>query len=86
MSKTTKYSAAPQRDSFEESAYTQAPPAYNDQPSASNDQDALLGGPRGEDDAVPDDFKVCDGLVPTDMVVGCADSVAVWRIRGGGDT
>jgi len=58
MSSTTKYGAAPQRDSLDESArYTQAPPSYEDQPSASHDQDALLGAPRSSEDNVPDDFK-----------------------------
>lgn len=55
MAANTKYQAAPQRDSFEESSYTQAPPSYQAEP-AQNDN--LLGGPRGEDDNVPDDFKV----------------------------
>lgn len=53
MAPNTKYQAAPQRDSFEEPSpsYTQAPPSYQD-------NDPMLGGPRGEDDNVPDDFKV----------------------------
>lgn len=55
MSGNTKYQSAPQRDSFEESNYTQAPPSYQDVGSSN---DGLLGGPRGEDDNVPDDFKV----------------------------
>ena len=54
MAANTKYQAAPQRDSFEESNYTQAPPSY--QAEASNTP--LFGAPRGEDDNVPDDFKV----------------------------
>lgn len=54
MAANTKYQAAPQRDSFEEPNYTQAPPSY--QAEASNN--TLLGQPRGEDDNVPDDFKV----------------------------
>jgi hypothetical protein len=59
MSKSTKYSSAPQRDSFDEaSRYSQAPPAYNDEPSTSSDQAALLGGPRSSEDNIPDDFKV----------------------------
>jgi len=58
MSPTTKYSAAAQRDSLDDTAqYSQAPPSYVDQPSSSADQAALLGGPRGEDDNIPDDFK-----------------------------
>lgn len=55
MSANTKYQAAPQRDSFEESNYTQAPPSYQAEASS---QSNLLGQPRGEDDNVPDDFKV----------------------------
>ena len=55
MAANTKYQQAPQRDSFEESNYTQAPPSYQAEPSSQN---ALLGEPRSEDDNVPDDFKV----------------------------
>ena len=55
MAGNTKYQPAPQRDSFEESSYTQAPPSYQ---AESSHQDTLLAGPRGEDDNVPDDFKV----------------------------
>lgn len=54
MATNTKYHAAPQRDSFEERSYTQAPPSYQ----AAGPSDGLLGSPRGEDDNVPDDFKV----------------------------
>jgi len=58
MSGTTKYTAAPQRDSLDETArYSQAPPAYVDEPSSSTDQAALLGGPRSSEDNIPDDFK-----------------------------
>jgi FtsH-binding integral membrane protein len=56
MSSNTKYSPAPQRDSADESRYTQAPPSY--QPSSSADQAALLGGgARSSEDNIPDDFK-----------------------------
>lgn len=55
MASTTKYQAAPQRDSFEEGDYSQAPPSYQAQGSEDND---VLGAPRGEDDNIPDDFKV----------------------------
>lgn len=55
MAANTKYQQASQRDSFEESNYTQAPPSYQAEPSSHN---ALLGAPRSEDDNVPDDFKV----------------------------
>ena len=55
MAANTRYQPAPQRDSLEEQNYPQPPPSYqNDSPS-----DGLLGAPRGEDDNVPDDFKVC---------------------------
>ena len=60
MSGTTKYTAASQRDSLDETTrYSQAPPAYVDEPSSSADQAALLGGPRSSEDNIPDDFKVC---------------------------
>ncbi|MCJ1270454.1 hypothetical protein MMC22_010351 [Lobaria immixta] len=54
MSNNTKYQPAPQRDSFEESNYTQAPPSYQAETSGHRD---ILEGPRSEDDNVPDDFK-----------------------------
>ncbi|MCJ1354382.1 MAG: hypothetical protein MMC33_004370 [Icmadophila ericetorum] len=50
----TKYQPAPQRDSFEEGNYSQAPPSYQAEGSSNTD---LLGAPRSEDDNVPDDFK-----------------------------
>ena len=56
MAANAKYQPAPQRDSFEEHNYTQAPPSY--QAEASNAP--LFGAPRSEDDNVPDDFKVSD--------------------------
>ena len=55
MSSNTKYQPASQRDSFEEGNYSQAPPSYQEEASHN---DGLLGAPRGEDDNVPDDFKV----------------------------
>jgi hypothetical protein len=58
MAPNTKYSPAPQRDSFDDSAqYSQAPPSYAE-PSAARDDAALLGGPRNSEDNIPDDFKV----------------------------
>lgn len=57
MTSSTKYQPAQQRDSFEESNYTQAPPSYQAEPSGASSQNNLLGEPRGEDDNVPDDFK-----------------------------
>jgi hypothetical protein len=60
MSANTKYSAAPQRDSLDDTArYSQAPPSYVDEPTSSTDQAALLGGPRSSEDNIPDDFKAC---------------------------
>lgn len=67
MAANTKYQAAPQRDSFEEPNYTQAPPSYQAEAS----RDTLLGQPRGEDDNVPDDFKfggsVAEATLPIRM-------------------
>ncbi|KAI4720403.1 transmembrane BAX inhibitor motif-containing protein [Aureobasidium sp. EXF-10727] len=51
MASTTKYQAAPTRDSFEEQAYSQPPPSYQAEASG------VPGVPRDEDDNVPDDFK-----------------------------
>lgn len=50
MASNTKYTPAPQRDSFEEPSYSQAPPSYQAEP--------VMGEARAEDDNVPDDFKV----------------------------
>ncbi|KAL8838208.1 MAG: hypothetical protein Q9170_002251 [Blastenia crenularia] len=67
MAANTKYQAAPQRDSFEEPSYTQAPPSYQAEAS----RDTLLGQPRSEDDNVPDDFKfggsVAEATLPIRM-------------------
>lgn len=59
MSANTKYSAAPQRDSLDDtSRYSRPPPSYEDEPTSSSDQAALLGGgPRSSEDNIPDDFK-----------------------------
>jgi len=59
MSANTKYTAAAQRDSLDDSTahYSQAPPGYVDEPSSSTDNAALLGGPRSSEDNIPDDFK-----------------------------
>jgi hypothetical protein len=56
MAANTKYQAAPQRDSFEEGNYSQAPPSY--QAEGSGHDAGVLGAPREEDDNTPDDFKV----------------------------
>jgi hypothetical protein len=59
MAANAKYTAAPQRDSFDTAHYSQAPPSYVDEPSSSADSAALLGGgPRSSEDNIPDDFKV----------------------------
>jgi hypothetical protein len=57
MAANARYEPAPQRDSFEDEPYTQAPPSY--QATATNPE------PRTEDDNLPDDFKVC-GYSPRD--------------------
>lgn len=49
MAANARYEPAPQRDSFEERAFTQPPPSY--QATDSN-------APRAEGDNIPDDFKV----------------------------
>ncbi|MCJ1290435.1 hypothetical protein MMC34_001973 [Xylographa carneopallida] len=68
MAANTKYAPAPQRDSFEEGNYSQAPPSYQAESHTNND---LLGAPRGEDDNVPDDFKfggsVAEATLPIRM-------------------
>jgi protein lifeguard len=56
MAANTKYQPAPQSDPFEEQDYTSAPPSY--QAESSTAQPDVLGSPRGEDDNIPDDFKV----------------------------
>jgi len=63
MAANTKYAPAPQRDSFEEPGYSQAPPSYQAEP--------LIGEARGEDDNLPDDFKfggsVAEATLPIRM-------------------
>ncbi len=49
MAANARYEPAPQRDSFEDQQYSQAPPSY---------QATAEPAPRSEDDNVPDDFKV----------------------------
>jgi len=69
MAANTKYQPAPQRDSFEDGNYTQAPPSY--QAEAGSSTEPILGAPRGEDDNVPDDFKfggsVAEATLPIRM-------------------
>ena len=69
MSTNTKYQPAPQRDSFEEGNYSQAPPSYQ---AEGHNNDDLLGAPRSEDDNVPDDFKV--GSTLRSLLPHCGDS------------
>ncbi|KAL9123189.1 MAG: hypothetical protein Q9187_000272 [Circinaria calcarea] len=68
MSTNTKYQPAPQRDSFEEGNYSQAPPSYQ---AEGHNNDDFLGAPRSEDDNVPDDFKfggsVAEATLPIRM-------------------
>lgn len=58
MASTTKYQPAPQRDSFEESSYSQAPPTYQAPGPSSAPQSDYGTARRSEDDNIPDDFKV----------------------------
>ncbi|MCJ1239964.1 hypothetical protein MMC14_007963 [Varicellaria rhodocarpa] len=68
MSSNTKYQPTPQRDSFEEGNYSQAPPSYQEEASQN---DGLLGAAREEDDNLPDDFKfggsVAEATLPIRM-------------------
>jgi hypothetical protein len=50
MAANARYEPAPQRDSFEDNHFSQAPPSYQ----ATADPE-----PRSEGDNLPDDFKVC---------------------------
>lgn len=54
MAANARYEPAPQRDSFEDQHYTQAPPSYQ-----ATAEPAEPVGPRTENDNLPDDFKVC---------------------------
>ncbi|OJJ57087.1 hypothetical protein ASPSYDRAFT_59490 [Aspergillus sydowii CBS 593.65] len=62
MAANARYEPAPQRDSFEDQQYSQAPPSY---------QATAEPAPRSEDDNVPDDFKfggtVAEGTLPVRM-------------------
>ncbi|TKA27779.1 hypothetical protein B0A50_04880 [Salinomyces thailandicus] len=64
-----KYQPAPTRDSLDEPLPSQAPPAYQDTPTYQ--QEPVIGEPRTEDDAVPDDFKfggsVAEATLPIRM-------------------
>ncbi|KAJ5573712.1 Bax inhibitor 1-like protein [Penicillium hispanicum] len=63
MAANTRYEAAPQRDSFEDQHYTQAPPSYQ--------AAAEYPEPRTEGDNLPDDFKfggtVAEGTIEIRM-------------------
>lgn len=74
MAANTKYQRAPQRDSLDEPSYSQAPPSYQ---AESSQGDGLLGGPRSEDDNVPDDFKVCRR---TDNVLSSGHMLNKWVV------
>lgn len=82
MAANTKYTPAPQRDSFEEQqqpqpqGYTQAPPSYQAEP--------LLGEARSEDDNVPDDFKACYNSQEHECNI-LTKMLLVRRLRGRGD-
>ncbi|MCJ1327948.1 hypothetical protein MMC10_004623 [Thelotrema lepadinum] len=69
MASSTKYQPAPQRDSFEEGNYTEAPPSYQAESSSNNHP--APGAPRQEDDNIPDDFKfggsVAEATLPIRM-------------------
>jgi hypothetical protein len=75
MAANTKYQAAPQRDSFEEANYSQAPPSY--QAESRTDEDLLGGAPRGEDDNVPDE-------VLRHFVEGCSHVLILTSVQFGG--
>ena len=75
MSSNTKYQPAPQRDSFDEGNYSQAPPSYQ---AEGNTNDTLLGAPRGEDDNIPDDFKVDSTMFTVPLLALKANVYAVW--------
>ena len=64
MAATTKYQPAPQRDSFENGDYSQAPPSYQ----ATNSTEPF-GAPRSEDDNVPDDFKYGGSIAEATMPI-----------------
>jgi hypothetical protein len=61
MASNSRYQPAPQRDSFDEPAFSHAPPSYQ----------ATAESPRTEDDNVPDDFKfggtVAEAALPIRM-------------------
>lgn len=67
MASNTRYAPVGQRDSLEEPRYSQAPPSYQE----ASDPAASFGGPRSEDDNVPDDFKfggsVAEATLPIRM-------------------
>lgn len=53
MAANTRYEPAPQRDSLDDPSYSRAPPSYEATAAPAEST------PRGEDDNLPDDFKVC---------------------------
>lgn len=77
MVSNARYEPAPQRDSFEEPSYSQAPPSY---------QATAEPAPRTEGDNLPDDFKVWFSLADFNPRIAMdIDKIAVWRQRGGGN-
>lgn len=69
MAANTRYEPAPQRDSFEERPYTQAPPSYEATADAP-------GTPRSEDDNLPDDFKVLLAYCHSEQEANSSSSAA----------
>ena len=78
MASSTKYQPAPQRDSFEEGNYTEAPPSYQAESSSNNHP--APGAPRQEDDNIPDDFKV---RIPKHARISTDIHHIVWRLGCG---
>ncbi|KAJ6155512.1 hypothetical protein N7470_006078 [Penicillium chermesinum] len=75
MAANTRYEPAPQRDSFEDHQYTQAPPSY---------QATAESAPRTEYDNLPDDFrfggKVAEATIDIRMqFVRKVYSILLWR-------
>lgn len=74
MAANARYEPAPQRDSFEDQQFTQAPPSY---------QATAEPAPRTENDNLPDDFKVriihVHTLANTEMLTIAYSSAAACR-------
>lgn len=75
MAANTKFQPVPQRDSLEDQHhFSQPPPAY--EAEASTNAALLSGVARGEDDNLPDDFKVGD-CFPKNAHDLCADFISL---------